>query len=378
MTKKTSKRSSDTKIRNMRQGQVKIKLDLKKPSPSSPPLPLPFPPTQRVEQIVAKLVAKPRLARFPNAFIMYRNEYVQYLKSQGYHISMTELSPMISTSWKKESEFVKEAYTKLSSEAEKMYVRDTGSTQQQINYKYLPTRPTLSSKSESNGNGPKLDDLSGQSNQSNQSHQFQNPDDFYNINNIYDRLFQYSIPPNGFQRNYSNKEPEQIPSFSIGTSGLEKYSLDNVTLPQPGSIPSIPQQDYFPDNIFQCQWSPNIPSSIQHNNPSVSFGPSYSPTSPTFDDLINSPIMGFASLEAQMLESMSPSSNSSIDDISSSIDDISLLFSPEIDDGGFYEKSDFSTPNFTDSITCQSPLSSPSGLYLYPGQSFATNPSFQS
>ncbi|CAB4471450.1 unnamed protein product [Rhizophagus irregularis] len=70
MTKKTSKRSSDTKIRNMRQGQVKIKLDLKKPSPSSPPLPLPFPPTQRVEQIVAKLVAKPRLARFPNAFII--------------------------------------------------------------------------------------------------------------------------------------------------------------------------------------------------------------------------------------------------------------------------------------------------------------------
>ncbi|RGB26235.1 hypothetical protein C1646_721695 [Rhizophagus diaphanus] len=367
MTKKTSKRSSDTKIRNMRQGQVKIKLDLKKPSPSSPPLPLPFPPTQRVEQIVAKLVAKPRLARFPNAFIMYRNEYVQYLKSQGYHISMTELSPMISTSWKKESEFVKEAYTKLSSEAEKMYVRDTGSTQQQINYKYLPTqRPTLSSKNESDGNGPKLDDLSGQSNQ---SHQFQNPDDIYN--NIYG-LFQYSISPNGFQRNYSNKESEQIPSFSIGTTGLEKYSLDNnISLPQPGSIPSISQQDCFSDNIFQCQWPPNIPSSIQHNNSTVSFGSSYSPTSTNFDDLINSPIMEFSSLDAQMLESMSPSSNSSFDDIS-------LLFSPEIDDGGFYEKSDFSTPNFTDSITCQSPLSSPSELYLYTEQSFATNPSYQS
>lgn len=362
MVKKTSKRASDAKIRNMRQGQVKIKLDLKKPSPSSPPLPLPFPPTQRVEQIVAKLVAKPRLARFPNAFIMYRNEYVQYLKSQGYHISMTELSPMISTSWKRESEFVKEAYTKLSSEAEKMYVRDTGSTQQQINYKYLPTqRPTLSSKSESD---PKLDDPPSQSNQ---SHQFQNPDDIYNNMNIYDRLFQYSISPNGFQRNYPNKEPDQIPSFSIGTSGLEKYSLDNLTLSQPGSIPSIPQQDTcFTDNFFQ--WPPNIPTSVQHNNPSVSFDPSFSPDN-SFDDLINSPnLMEFSSLEAQMLESMSPSSNSSLDDIS-------LLFSPEIDDGGFYEKSDFSTPNYTDSITCQSPLSSPSGLYLYSGQSFATNPS---
>ncbi|CAB4411834.1 unnamed protein product [Rhizophagus irregularis] len=215
MSKKASKTSTVTKFRIMRQSQVKITLDLKKPSPSSPasspPLPLPFPLTQSIEQIVAKLVAKSSLGRFPNAFILYRNEYVQYLKSQEYHISMIELSPMISSTWKKER------------------------------------------------NGPKLDH---------------------------------------FQRKYSNKKPVQIPSFSISTSELENYSLDNVSLPQHGSIPSIPQHDCFPNNIFQCQWPPNIPSSIQHNNPLVSFGPSFPPTSYTFNDLINSPIMEFSSLEA--------------------------------------------------------------------------------
>ncbi|CAB4412462.1 unnamed protein product [Rhizophagus irregularis] len=215
MSKKASKTSTVTKFRIMRQSQVKITLDLKKPSPSSPasspPLPLPFPLTQSIEQIVAKLVAKSSLGRFPNAFILYRNEYVQYLKSQEYHISMIELSPMISSTWKKER------------------------------------------------NGPKLDH---------------------------------------FQRKYSNKKPVQIPSFSISTSELENYFLDNVSLPQHGSIPSIPQHDCFPNNIFQCQWPPNIPSSIQHNNPLVSFGPSFPPTSYTFNDLINSPIMEFSSLEA--------------------------------------------------------------------------------
>ncbi|GBB95887.1 hypothetical protein RclHR1_02640001 [Rhizophagus clarus] len=368
--KKTSKRSLDNKAHKMRQGQVKIKLDIKKPTPSCPPLPLPFPPTQRVEQIVAKLVAKPRLARFPNAFIMYRNEYVSYLKSQGYHISMTELSPMISTSWKKESEFVKEAYTKLSSEAEKLYVRDTGNTQQQINYKYLPTqsqRPTLSSsKPESDGNVPKIDDPSSQSNQTNQFH---NPNDIFNNIDIFDRLLQqYPISTSGFPRNYTTKETEQIPSFSIGNSSLEKYSLDNLSLSQAGSMSPIPQQENcFPDNLFQ--WPPNFPSSVHHNNPPVSFGSSFSPSTSTLDDLNINNIMEFSSIDtAQIFEAMSPSSTSE-----TSLDDISLLFTPDIDEGHFFEKSDFSNPTYTESINCQSPLSSSPELYLYSGQSYPYN-----
>ncbi|RIA86251.1 hypothetical protein C1645_779994 [Glomus cerebriforme] len=371
MTKKNFKRSSETKIPAMRQGQTKIKLNLRKSPPTSPPLPLPFPPTQRVEQIVAKLVAKPRLVRFPNAFIMYRNEYVQYLKSQGIHISMTELSPMISTSWKKESEFVKETYTRLSSDAEKMYIRDTGSSQQQINYKYLPNQKsslsttTTTSSSSSKFESeiiPKLNDPPHQS----QLHtsNFTTGND---ILNIYDRLLQYS---NGFSRNYL-KDSDEIPSsFSIGTSELAKYSLDNISLSQAARIDgSITQQDggcFSTDNIFQ--WN-NIPSPVVHNNlPPVSYGSSYSSNNTTLDDLQN--IIEFSSLEAQMLESLSTSSVSSPPS-ESSLDEM-LLFSPELDDGGF---PDFTTSTYSE---CQSPLSplQSSDLYLYSGQSFATPPNY--
>ncbi|CAB4412028.1 unnamed protein product [Rhizophagus irregularis] len=85
-----------------------------------------------------------------------------------------------------------------------------------------------------------------------------------------------------------------------------KITLD-FKKPSPSSPASSPplhlpfpllKHDCFPNNIFQCQWPPNIPSSIQHNNPLVSFGPSFPPTSYTFNDLINSPIMEFSSLEA--------------------------------------------------------------------------------
>jgi hypothetical protein len=56
---------------------------------------------------------------------------VNFLKSKGFHLSMTELSPMISRSWKQEPEYVKDTYTRLSLQAEKLYLR-RGSEQQQI------------------------------------------------------------------------------------------------------------------------------------------------------------------------------------------------------------------------------------------------------
>ncbi|CAG8522210.1 198_t:CDS:1 [Acaulospora morrowiae] len=88
-----------------------------------PPLNLPqSPPTMKeVMKLVEKLISKPKVARFPNSFIIYRNTYVKYLKDNGYKIPMTELSPMISRSWKAEPSFVKEIYVKISNEAEQLY-----------------------------------------------------------------------------------------------------------------------------------------------------------------------------------------------------------------------------------------------------------------
>ncbi|CAG8439430.1 418_t:CDS:1 [Scutellospora calospora] len=111
------------KMKLIQRGEQKIKLDIHRERPILPPLPLPYPPATRVEKIVEKLISKPKLARFPNAFIMYRNEYVQFLKASGLNFPMTELSPMISYSWRQEPPCVKDAYTQISSEAERLYVQ---------------------------------------------------------------------------------------------------------------------------------------------------------------------------------------------------------------------------------------------------------------
>ncbi|CAG8450208.1 663_t:CDS:1 [Cetraspora pellucida] len=123
--KKLQNKRTETqkKIKLFQRGEQKIKLDIHRERPILPPLPLPYPPATRVEKIVEKLVSKPKLARFPNAFIMYRNEYVQFLKASGLNFPMTELSPMISYSWKQEPPCVKDAYTQISSEAERLYVQ---------------------------------------------------------------------------------------------------------------------------------------------------------------------------------------------------------------------------------------------------------------
>ncbi|CAG8653106.1 13000_t:CDS:1, partial [Acaulospora morrowiae] len=90
--------------------------------PLYPPLPSPLsPPTvQEAIKLVEKLITKPRLARFPNGFIIYKNVYVKYRKENGHSIPMTKLSPMILHAWKSEPYHVKEAYTKISSEVKQL------------------------------------------------------------------------------------------------------------------------------------------------------------------------------------------------------------------------------------------------------------------
>ncbi|CAG8551078.1 3343_t:CDS:2 [Paraglomus brasilianum] len=101
-----------------------LHLEIKKTTYTLPPVPLPFPPQFNTTAFVTKLSRK-KLARFPNAFIMYRSEYVRHLKNNNYHLSMTDLSSMISYSWRKEPEYVKKAYRDISSDAERLYAQTT-------------------------------------------------------------------------------------------------------------------------------------------------------------------------------------------------------------------------------------------------------------
>ncbi|CAG8522191.1 197_t:CDS:1 [Acaulospora morrowiae] len=92
-----------------------------------PPLRLKsFPTTKEIMKLVEKLISKPKVARFPNSFLIYRNTYVKYLKDNGHSIPMTQLSTMVKLSWKSEPYHVKETYTKISSEIEELYNQIVG------------------------------------------------------------------------------------------------------------------------------------------------------------------------------------------------------------------------------------------------------------
>ncbi|CAG8647663.1 10449_t:CDS:1 [Acaulospora morrowiae] len=123
--KKTSKRGKSRRNRTHHlQNQLVFTV---KENPFYPPLLLPqsLPTKEEIKNFVEKLISKPKLGRFPNSFIIYRNVYVKYLKDNGHKIPMTELSPMLSRSWYMEPSCVKEAYSEISKEIERQYNRIT-------------------------------------------------------------------------------------------------------------------------------------------------------------------------------------------------------------------------------------------------------------
>ncbi|CAG8755796.1 12840_t:CDS:2 [Dentiscutata erythropus] len=120
--KKQPSKRAQKKIKHLPHHEQRIHLDIRKKHTLLPPLP--FPPMIQIEDLVAKLTSKtskPKLARFPNAFIIYRSEYVQFLKEKGLNFPMTMLSAMTSSAWKQEPSCVKDVYTLISNEAEKLY-----------------------------------------------------------------------------------------------------------------------------------------------------------------------------------------------------------------------------------------------------------------
>ncbi|CAG8465472.1 3432_t:CDS:1 [Scutellospora calospora] len=146
--KKQQNKRAQKKIKHFPHHEQKIHLDIRKKHTLLPPLP--FPPTIQIEDLVAKLTSKtskPKLARFPNAFIIYRSEYVQFLKEKGLNFPMTMLSAMTSSAWKQEPSCVKDVYTLISNEAEKLYkqslevarMTNQGNFSNQCKFHNLPT-----------------------------------------------------------------------------------------------------------------------------------------------------------------------------------------------------------------------------------------------
>ncbi|GBB87285.1 hypothetical protein RclHR1_13720003 [Rhizophagus clarus] len=77
----------------------------------------PFPPLIDPKDLISKSIVGNKPNRAPNAFIIYRKMYVREARNEGYCFPMTVLSSMVSQSWEKEPEEVKNYYKKLAKEA---------------------------------------------------------------------------------------------------------------------------------------------------------------------------------------------------------------------------------------------------------------------
>ncbi|CAG8459370.1 4332_t:CDS:1 [Acaulospora colombiana] len=85
-----------------------------------PSLVLPFPPQVKAEDLLdcgtRQLPSKP-----PNAFFIYRKVYTKELIAQNLRFKMTDVSPWVSMSWKRESEDVKMKYKEIAKEVRQIY-----------------------------------------------------------------------------------------------------------------------------------------------------------------------------------------------------------------------------------------------------------------
>ncbi|CAG8634227.1 12218_t:CDS:1, partial [Acaulospora morrowiae] len=83
-----------------------------------PKLTLPFPPQINAEDLftTSKLPSKP-----PNAFFIYRKVYTKELITQNFRFKMTDVSPLVSSSWKLESDEVKTKYKEIARDVRQIY-----------------------------------------------------------------------------------------------------------------------------------------------------------------------------------------------------------------------------------------------------------------
>ncbi|RHZ46981.1 hypothetical protein Glove_600g3 [Diversispora epigaea] len=94
-----------------------------RPLPSVPLIKVPFPPNVNPEELIikprkakAKLPTKP-----PNAFMIYRMQYVKELHARDHRLPMRSVSSAVASSWRGEPEHVVEHYEVIAKEASRIY-----------------------------------------------------------------------------------------------------------------------------------------------------------------------------------------------------------------------------------------------------------------
>ncbi|CAG8563499.1 21521_t:CDS:1 [Gigaspora margarita] len=94
-----------------------------RPSPPVPVIKVPFPPMVNPEELItrprkvkSKLPTKP-----PNAFMIYRMQYVKELHARDHRLPMRSVSSAVASSWREEPEHIVEHYEEIAREASRIY-----------------------------------------------------------------------------------------------------------------------------------------------------------------------------------------------------------------------------------------------------------------
>src|SRR6266542_5081238 len=91
--------------------------------PHFPIIKVPFPPNVNPEDLIlkskkanSKLPTKP-----PNAFIIYRMQYVNELHVMGYHLSMRSILSSVASAWRDEPDHIAKYYEEIARKASKIF-----------------------------------------------------------------------------------------------------------------------------------------------------------------------------------------------------------------------------------------------------------------
>ncbi|CAG8752302.1 27779_t:CDS:2, partial [Dentiscutata erythropus] len=100
----------------------------KENKPSVPVIKVPFPPMVNPEELVtrqrkvkSKKVKSQIPTKPPNAFLIYRMQYIKELHNENYHLSMRVISSAIANSWRNEPDNVIEHYENIARQANKIF-----------------------------------------------------------------------------------------------------------------------------------------------------------------------------------------------------------------------------------------------------------------
>ncbi|CAG8524775.1 21546_t:CDS:1 [Racocetra persica] len=83
---------------------------------------VPFPPRVSVSRLVEKRLQTPAHSKSPNSFFIYRGAFLDEVRTRNCKVKMTDISPIISASWKRQPLFVKNAYKEIAQEVERLSI----------------------------------------------------------------------------------------------------------------------------------------------------------------------------------------------------------------------------------------------------------------